>query len=187
MADQLIKLRQFEEGVAFKQWLDENPTIYNYVMHYYELEVESNGQVTFQFEQFGKFERDIYAPMKVTVNGATYFEYRANISPYGSFMVSDTGVLTWLDEEYTLKKGDYVILEYPVNEAKKEELVVEIIEDALYLVVDNNILIVEIDNDLYPLCVEIGADNTLSFYINKDQKKVYFTVNADGTITEVNS
>ena len=184
MADQLIKLRQFEEGIAFKQWLDENPTIYNYVMHYYELEVEKNGQTVFQLEQF---ERDIYAPIKITVNGATYFEYKRNVNPYGSFMISNTGVLTWIDEEYSLKKGDYIILEYPVNEATKEELVVEIIEDALYLVIDNNILIVEIDNNLYPLCVEIGADNTLSFYINKDQKKVYFTVNADGTITEVNS
>lgn len=183
MADQLIKLRQFEEGEAFKQWLRENPTIYNYVMHYYELEVEENGQTIFQLEQF---EQDIYAPIKMTVNGATYFEYKQNINPYGSFMISDAGVLTWLDEEYTLKKGDYVILEYPVNEAVKEELVVEVIEDALYLVIDNNILVIEIDNNLYPLCVEIGADNSLSFYINKDQQKVYFTVNADGTIVEVN-
>ena len=184
MADQLIKLRQFEEGAAFKQWLDANqdPIIYNYVMHFCELEVGNDGQVIFQVEDF---VRDIYAPVKVTVNGATYFEYQQALNPYGSFMVSDAGVLTWLDEEYTLKKNDYVVVEYPINEAKKEELEVEIIEDALYLVINNNILVVELDDKLYPLCVEIGADSALSFYVNKDQQKVYFNVNADGTITEV--
>ena len=185
MSDQLIKIRQFEQGSAFSQWLQQdNPTIYNYVMHYYDVEVESDSQVIFTIQDF---VRDIYAPPKMTVNGATYFEYNIANNPYGSFMISDAGVLTWLDNDYNLKKGDVVVIECPVNEATREQLQVEIIDDALYLVINNNILVVDIDGSIYPLCVEIGADSSVSFYVNKNLEKVYFKVNADGTITEINN
>ena len=178
MANELIKIRQFIYGQEIQNILQNND-IYNFTWKHYPINVITNGQTVFDIDNF---HRDNYSIVKITVNGATYFESQDSNTP--SFTISDEGHLVWTDS-YELKTVDVVILEHITNQAYKEDIIIDDNPGYLYLMSGNCYLVVNQNNQSYPLRISVSDYRGALYYENAAGDRIFFEIQEDGTIQEI--
>jgi len=173
------KIPQFEDGAGILANID---TPINVYIDCRQLMVEHDGQSIYSTEGWPIPLKNVdWRTLKVTVNGASFYEGQ-------SFERDDNGSLTWTDPSFKLQRDDVFFLEWTIDGANYDPFAIEEIEGMLYIVVNNYLVTVEHEHVRYPLVIELGEDGVIYYYIKKDDgTKVYFTVNADGTIQEVNN
>lgn len=175
--NQKTKIVQFEGGAGILANID---TPINVYIDCRQIVVNNDGQSVFDTAGWPVPLKNVdWRTIKVTVNGASFYEGQ-------SFERTDDGMLTWTDPTFKLQKDDIFFAEWTVDGANYDPFMLEEVAGLLYIVVNNYLVTVEHEHVRYPLIIELGEEGQIYYYILKDDgTKVYFTVNEDGTIKEV--
>lgn len=171
------KIVQFEGGAGILANID---TPINVYIDCRQIIVNNDGQSVFDTTGWPIPLKNVdWRTIKVTVNGASFYEDQ-------SFERSDDGMLTWTDPTFKLQKDDIFFVEWTIDGANYDPFILEEVEGLLYIIVNDYLVTVEYEHVRYPLIVELGEEGLVYYYIMKDDgTKVYFTVNEDGSIKEV--
>lgn len=166
MANQLIKIRQFELG-AEKIFLSESAPLC-LVLQAQQLLVSEDGQTQFRIQNF-PYHPD--TQIKMTVNGEYYFDGE-------SFDVSQEGKITWVDER-TLLTTDTVFVEYLVNVNEIRTDVDYTDEDIMPLTVDGEAVVIDVDGELQQVFIERKTGEEDKYYIRVGGEKIYMKFSAN--------
>lgn len=169
-ASQLIKVRQFEFGIKLEDMIEtgKNPSLF--ILQAQKLTISEDGQTNLKIQDFEPNGTQV----KITVNGKYYYN---NVS----FDVNTDGEIIWKDE-YQLKTTDTVFVEYMTSDDGTDETY-----DGLYVMVDGEPVIVDIDGQQLPILVEYNAsENKNRYYVQIDDKKVYLKLTNENSYVYVN-